>query len=732
MRSINFIQFGAENFCNYISPIILDIRSGALTLITGPNGSGKSTIFDILPYTLYNRTSNDLVGSDCVNDKIGSNCHTWVTWFEGNDKYRADRYCEHKKFGNTVILTKNGENIKRGHKEFLEEIEKLILPQKLLMNVLYFSQKCKTFFTDLGDTDQKAIFRMILQLEEYVDYYKKADKKLKGLEIEFEKSKTKQEVTNNLIQETTNQIKNVISQKEEFNKRKKLDIEELKIKLKQENDTYSNLDKELKYLEKDNIENKITNLKIEIENWKNQLQKFEQEKINQIKDIEAKVQLKQSEFKNQATSQKSEIELESNNKIKDLSTQQEVVNKYKILKSNMNVSLENNKRNIQRTDLEISKLEKEIKSLIDTLNKDEVVCELCQQVVGQDKLIHIKDHLNKKDEEVKVLRDQKSNLSMDVKCLLHDIEDLDILIREHERDLKEKLNIIEEDAKNKIKEIGDKLKEAYGKLSNKLIECKETIEKTYTQNVYSVKQKGLELNNELVNYLTQYTEKKKKVENFNKIKLTIESIKTQLNSKESDKFDEEILESLTHRKVELTKELEELKKSIIEQSELITMVEFWKIGFSPSGIPNILIDESIPFMNSKVSEYLEKISGGRYIVSFDTMRETKSGEFRDKISVNVLDTQTKANMRKKLSGGQTRVVDIATILTLSDLQCLVQDVKFNIMLFDEIFDALDDENIGYVSKILRYLAKDKSIFLISHRHIDSIEADEVLSFFNKK
>jgi len=182
----------------------------------------------------------------------------------------------------------------------------------------------------------------------------------------------------------------------------------------------------------------------------------------------------------------------------------------------------------------------------------------------------------------------------------------------------------------------------------------------------------------------------------------------------------------------LTKELEELKKSIIEQSELITMVEFWKIGFSPSGIPNILIDESIPFMNSKVSEYLEKISGGRYIVSFDTMRETKSGEFRDEISVNVLDTQTKANMRKKLSGGQTRVVDIATILTLSDLQCLVQDVKFNIMLFDEIFDALDDENIGYVSKILRYLAKDKSIFLISHRHIDSIEADEVLSFFNKK
>ena len=56
-------------------------------------------------------------------------------------------------------------------------------------------------------------------------------------------------------------------------------------------------------------------------------------------------------------------------------------------------------------------------------------------------------------------------------------------------------------------------------------------------------------------------------------------------------------------------------------------------------------------------------------------------------------------------------------------------MKTNILLLDEIFDSLDDQNIGYVSTLLRTLIKDKSINIISHRHIDSIEADEVIRLF---
>ena len=149
----------------------------------------------------------------------------------------------------------------------------------------------------------------------------------------------------------------------------------------------------------------------------------------------------------------------------------------------------------------------------------------------------------------------------------------------------------------------------------------------------------------------------------------------------------------------------------------IKIIEFWKKeGFSSSGIPSMLIDDSIPFMNKKVSEYCDKIAGGRYIVSFDTLKPDKDQKvFKDKINVEIFDTVTKSNKRVKFSGGQTRIVDIATILTLRDLQANFQNMKINILLFDEIFDSLDDENIGYVSKLLKLVAKDTCVVIVSHR-----------------
>ena len=101
---------------------------------------------------------------------------------------------------------------------------------------------------------------------------------------------------------------------------------------------------------------------------------------------------------------------------------------------------------------------------------------------------------------------------------------------------------------------------------------------------------------------------------------------------------------------------------------------------------------------------------------------------KDKISVNVFDNITHADSRVKLSGGQERIVDIGTILTLCDLQSMIQDVQFNLLLFDEIFDALDDENIGFVSNLIKNASNEKWVGVISHRHIDQIEADEVLDF----
>ena len=165
------------------------------------------------------------------------------------------------------------------------------------------------------------------------------------------------------------------------------------------------------------------------------------------------------------------------------------------------------------------------------------------------------------------------------------------------------------------------------------------------------------------------------------------------------------------------------EEKIKETEEEIKRLKFWKEAFSKTGIPSMLIDQAIPLMNRSMRKYLELLSNGRYIVTFDTISQTKSGEYRDKFSVNILDTKTQVNNKKQLSGGQTRLIDIATILTLRDLKKDLGEVDFNLFAFDEIFDALDDENIGSVCGILNSIKEDRSILVVSHRHQDQLEAD---------
>jgi DNA repair exonuclease SbcCD ATPase subunit len=206
-------------------------------------------------------------------------------------------------------------------------------------------------------------------------------------------------------------------------------------------------------------------------------------------------------------------------------------------------------------------------------------------------------------------------------------------------------------------------------------------------------------------------------------KQQINTMALQIDEMKKKTFDDTVLKSL---KIQKHQQLEVIQKKQHETKDIraeLVRLEFWKEGFSQRGIPSILIDQAIPSMNKSMKKYLELLSNGRYIVTFDTISSTKSGEYRDKFSVNVLDTKTQVTNKKQLSGGQTRLIDIATILTLRELKAELGGIDFNLFIFDEIFDALDDANIGYVCNILNTLKENKSIFVIAHKHQDELEAD---------
>jgi len=729
MRKIIFEKVGMKNFGPYIDPLEFEIKDGILTLITGPNGIGKTMSLDAIPYTFYGITTKGARGDDVVNNIIEKNCHTWVDFKIDNDKYSINRYHKHSKYSNTVLLSKNGEApYKKGQKEVLPEIERLVLPRQLFMNTIMFGQKVKDFFTDLGDVDKKDIFRKVLKLEEYVLYYNNAKKELDQIDKDFEKLKNDIVVNLTLTKDAENQIKDqkLLNKQFEQNKQDQLNKFEKKKQvnntlLKQWADSINKLKKNDTNLE--SILTKIATVTNELKNIGSGLE-------NEKEKIRAEALKKESEIKDQANKFKIEI-INNFKKMVDFFQQGKDEEKKKITEKHLLLidDRSNIRENIMALKASEMALQESINEMANSvLSAELTTCPTCEQKITEE----TRNLLLKKRE---ILINQKTKV-------LNNIE----IENKKEIEVNTQItNFLEESDKSsqefdvKIKQCKTdeekKKNECQNKLNNSLAQIQEIIKGLEEEIVKKFADKLINMKANLQKLKGNKTSIENSLQEIHQIETTIKDIQNdiiQINRDidriQKSEFDLTILNAAKQRIVDLNNLVTTMNNNILELEKLHKVITFWKEGFSSRGIPSMLIDDSIPFMNKKVSEYLDKISNGRYIVSFDTLDETKSGEFRDKISVKVVDTQTKANKRVQLSGGQTRLIDIATILTLGDLQSKVQEVSFNILLFDEIFDSLDDTNVEFVSKVLRILTDDRSVFVISHKHVDQLEADDVYNF----
>ena len=728
MIEVNFKKVIMENFCCYKDRMEYPFKNDIISLITGPNGIGKSTIFSAVPYTLYGITPTGLKGDDVVNNEVGKNCYTSLEFSINKDEYICDRYCKNSKLGNTAILTKNGTIIKKGHTEVVAEIERILMPQKLFFNTLLFGQKVKTFFTDLTDSEQKDIFRKVLLLDDYLLYYDESSKELKENKELLEKNLNNINIVISLKDSLADQIIQLEESKKSFYLDKKIEINSLKHeKSKVQNDIDENKKVLLSFGNSD-LDSIYTRLSDHLSDLKNQSQN---EKTN-LSNIINQTESKKTEKENNASS-KFELKKSNLNSEKDSKISQEKLNfkndsKDLLIKlSSLNNNLENIKKDFQSKGKDYSKLNEDIEELKKNLSSGSIICPTCMQEVGKDNIIHFQNELKQKIEDFNSLKivleglKNEGNILKDiiklneekVELIEHSsslkIEKLkkeyDDEIEELENDFKEYLSIIIENHNKEIKKINEENKDKIESLS-------KTISKVETEKDEIFK---------------KIKDKNVILEKLRTLDSSLNNYKNLIESKENEKFDESVIEKNKLKFTELHSKYELLKNESEELTELINVYEFWKIGYSMSGIPSMLIDEAIPFMNEQIRFYLDQI-GSRYIVAFDTLNKNKSGEFKDKIAVNIFDTVTKANMRKQLSGGQTRIVDIATILTLRDLQSNIQDMKSNIIILDEIFDSLDPKNIEYVSNILRQMINGNSINIISHTQIEQLEADEVLRF----
>lgn len=165
------------------------------------------------------------------------------------------------------------------------------------------------------------------------------------------------------------------------------------------------------------------------------------------------------------------------------------------------------------------------------------------------------------------------------------------------------------------------------------------------------------------------------------------------------KKDIAILETLTQKQ---TQDITQLK--IFE-----TLVR----AFGKNGIAQLLIDTALPQLQDILETLLEKLNH-KYTIKLSTQEETKGNKAKETLGIIVGDWMGERDIRD-FSGGEQKLLKSVIRIALAVFQAQRSGSRYEILIIDEAFDALDRENAMKVLEILASLQdRFNQIIVISH------------------
>jgi DNA repair exonuclease SbcCD ATPase subunit len=140
---------------------------------------------------------------------------------------------------------------------------------------------------------------------------------------------------------------------------------------------------------------------------------------------------------------------------------------------------------------------------------------------------------------------------------------------------------------------------------------------------------------------------------------------------------------------------------------------FWKVGCSSVGMEGYMLDTIINKINAHVHEYLSYLSNNTMSLSLVPDSKLKSGETRNKISVEV-DNTCGGGTYDTNSAGERRLMDIAVLFALKNIYSGITGTRYNVLFMDETFNKLDSTACELVVNLVHTIKEITSILIISH------------------
>lgn len=141
--------------------------------------------------------------------------------------------------------------------------------------------------------------------------------------------------------------------------------------------------------------------------------------------------------------------------------------------------------------------------------------------------------------------------------------------------------------------------------------------------------------------------------------------------------------------------------------------EYWVAGLANAKLKSYIMDAITPMLNERANHYSGFLTGGSVTIEISTLTKLKSGEMRDKFSINIY-SPSGADY-ELCSGGEKKRIDICILLSLQDLVRARAKTPIDLVIMDECCENMDEVGIERLLDLLHNISNEHgSCLYVTH------------------